>query len=101
MYTLYTTPLSANGRKVVALSRHLGLDPEIVEVNVYAGMGRTPEFLGRNPWGKVPTLVDGDLTLWESNAILQYITEAHGGFRLHGRTSRGGCSGNRRTGNRR
>lgn len=82
MFTLYTTPLSANGRKVLAVSQHLGLAPEVKLVNVYKGEGRTPEYLAINPFGKIPTLVDGWLTLWESNAILQYLSEAHGELRL-------------------
>ena len=53
MLTLYTTPLSANGRKVQAAGRHLGLDLEIRLVNVYAGEGRTPEYLRVNPTGKI------------------------------------------------
>jgi glutathione S-transferase len=85
MVTLYTTPLSANGRKVLAVSHHLGLDPEIKLINVYKGEGRTAEYLAINPSGKIPTLVDGDLVLWESNAILQYLSEAHGDFRLWSR----------------
>lgn len=85
MFTLYATPLSANGRKVLALSHHLGLKPEIKLINVYKGEGRAPEYLAINPWGKIPTLVDGDLKLWESNAILQYLSEAYGEFRLWSR----------------
>lgn len=85
MFKLYATPLSANGRKVLAVSRHLGLRPEIVLVNVYRGEGRTPEYLAINPWGKIPTLVDGELTLWESNAILQYLSDAYGDCRLWSR----------------
>ena len=37
MLTLYTCPLSANGRKVLAVSHHLKLLPEIIEINVYIG----------------------------------------------------------------
>jgi len=85
MLTLYTTPLSANGRKPLAVCRHLGLAPEITTVNVYTGEGRAPAYLAINPWGKVPTLVDGEFILWESNAILQYLAEAHGDFRLSSR----------------
>lgn len=83
--TLYTTLLSANGRKVVAASHHLGLDPEIRFVNVYEGEGRTPEYLAINPAGKIPALVDESVTLTESNAILLYLSEAYGGFRLSSR----------------
>jgi len=85
MLTLYTTPLSANGRKVLAVSHHLGLAPAVRLINVYQGEGRTPAYLAIHPLGKVPTLVDGDLTLWESNAILVYLAEAYGDFRLWSR----------------
>jgi glutathione S-transferase len=37
------------------------------------GAQKDPAFLKINPNGKVPTLVDGDFVLWESNAIMQYI----------------------------
>jgi glutathione S-transferase len=88
MVTLYTTPLSANGRKVLAASHQLGLAPEICLVNVYRGEGRSAEYLAVNPSGKIPTLVDGDFTLFESNAILQYLSEAHGEYRLWSREPR-------------
>ena len=85
MPTLYSTALSANGRKVLAVSRHLELDIEFRAVNVYRGEGRRAEYLAINPSGKIPTLVDGDLTLIESNAIMLYLCEAHGDFRLWSR----------------
>ncbi|MFO0553884.1 MAG: glutathione S-transferase family protein [Polyangiaceae bacterium] len=80
--TLYSTTLSANGRKVMAVIRELDLEVEHEDVNVYRGEGQTPEYLALNPAGKVPTLVDGALVLWESNAILQYLSEAHASFAL-------------------
>ncbi len=79
---IYATPLSANGRKVLAVSRHLGLNLEIHEVNVYRGEGRTLQYLAINPAGKIPTLVDDEFVLSESNAILLYLAEAHGANRL-------------------
>jgi glutathione S-transferase len=82
MVTLYSTPLSANGRKALAVSLHLGLDPKVIVVNVYKGEGRANDYLTVNPQGKVPSLVDGSLMLWESNAILQYLAEAYGGYKL-------------------
>ncbi len=85
MLTLYTTPLSANGRKVLAVSRQLGLAPKVEVVDVYRGEGQAAAYRSRNPFGKIPTLVEGDFTLWESNAILQYLSEAHGDLRLWGR----------------
>lgn len=85
MVTLYTTPLSANGRKVLAASQQLGLTPDVKLINVYRGEGRATDYLAVNPQGKVPTLVDGDLMLWESNAILIYLAEAYGDHRLWSR----------------
>jgi glutathione S-transferase len=79
---LYTTPLSANGRKVLAVSRQLGVSCEIHLVDVYKGEGRTPAYLAINPSGKIPTIVDGEFVLFESNAILLYLDEAHGGYAL-------------------
>ena len=82
MLKIYATPLSANGRKVLAVSRELGLNAEIHIVNVYRGEGRTAEYLAINPTGKIPTLVDGDFVLFESNAILIYLAEGYGNSRL-------------------
>ena len=36
---------------------------------------RAPAYLALNPAGRTPTLVDGDVTLWESNAIMQYLAD--------------------------
>ena len=44
--------------------------------------GRSPEYLAINPVGKVPTLVDGATTLWESNAINWYLAEKYPEARL-------------------
>eukprot|EP00164_Ancoracysta_twista_P000860 GFYU01001132.1.p1 GENE.GFYU01001132.1~~GFYU01001132.1.p1 ORF type:complete len:220 (-),score=62.41 GFYU01001132.1:234-893(-) len=43
-----------------------------------AGECRTPEFLALSPAGQIPVLVDGDLTLGESNAILPYLSDKFG-----------------------
>jgi len=82
---LYTTPVSANGRKTIAVARHLSLDVEIASVDVYRGEGQTPAYRSLNPWGKVPTLVDGNTVLWESNAILVYFSEVLGDYALSSR----------------
>lgn len=87
-FELHTTPLSANGRKVLAQARHLGLEPIIHDVNVYRGEGRRAEYLAINPTGKIPTLVEGDFRLSESNAILEYVSAAHAGFRLSSEDAR-------------
>jgi glutathione S-transferase len=82
MLRIYATPLSANGRKVLAVSRQLELHAEVHLIDVYQGEGRTPEYLEINPSGKIPALVDGEFKLFESNAILMYLAEAHGRCRL-------------------
>ncbi|MEG3439508.1 glutathione S-transferase family protein [Pannus brasiliensis CCIBt3594] len=51
---------------------------EFVLLDMANGEHRKPEFLALNPFGKVPTIVDGDLSLWESGAILLYLAEKHG-----------------------
>ena len=83
MLTLHTTSLSANGRKAISVARHLELDIIVHQVNVYNGEGDNPHYRSLNPWGKIPTLVDGELVIWESNAIILYLSEQYGGNRLY------------------
>lgn len=67
-----------NPRKVCALARYLELPVEFVHVNLGKGEHKTPAFLAMNPNAKVPVLVDGATTLWESNAILCYLADKAG-----------------------
>src|SRR5262249_51397475 len=57
--------------------QELGVDFEPVTVNLIAGDHRRPEFLALNPAGKVPVLVDGDVVLAESVAIVTYLAEKY------------------------
>ena len=67
---------SGNGYKVRLLLAQLGLDYRWTEVDIDAGETRTPEFLKRNPNGRIPTLeLDDGTNLAESNAILWYLAE--------------------------
>ncbi|MCK6512295.1 glutathione S-transferase family protein [Myxococcota bacterium] len=70
---LYCHPASHNVRRVLALIKHLSLDVEICEVDLFQGATRKPEYLAMNPFGGVPALQDGDFVLTESNAIMQYL----------------------------
>jgi glutathione S-transferase len=70
---IYAIRASHNCRRVLATADYLEVVHEVIEVNPATGDLKKPEYLALNPNGKVPTLVDGDVTLWESNAIMQYI----------------------------
>lgn len=74
---LYLHPLSANSRKISALIAYLGIDVELIPVDLASGAQREEKFLKLNPNAKVPVLVDGDFVLWESNAILCYLAGKH------------------------
>jgi glutathione S-transferase len=57
--------------------QELGVDFEAVTVNLVAGEHRSPAFLKISPTGKVPVLVDGELVLTESIAIVLYLAEKY------------------------
>ena len=76
MYTLFDFLPSGNGYKVRLTLKHLALPYELVEVDILKGGSRTPEFLARNPIGRIPTLRLPDGTfLAESHAIIWYLAE--------------------------
>ena len=70
---LYGFPASPNTWKVRALASHLKIPLEFEFVDLTKGAQYAPAYLALNPTGRTPTLTDGDFTLWESNAILQYL----------------------------
>jgi glutathione S-transferase len=76
MLRLYDYLASGNGYKVRLLLHQLGIPFERVELDIVRGATRTPEFLARNPNGRIPTLeLDDGTYLAESNAILWYLAE--------------------------
>lgn len=72
---LYQNPFSSAAMKVRAVVAELGLACEFVPVDMSPGKRehKSPEFLAKNPNGKVPTLDDDGFCVWESNAILCYL----------------------------
>jgi glutathione S-transferase len=74
---LYHFP-SPNPQKVTFALNELGLDCELVPLDLAKGEQRQPDFLAINSAGRVPVLIDGDLTLTESQAILVYLGEKTG-----------------------
>ena len=74
---LYYFP-SPNPQKIRFALNELGVECETVPVDLLKREQRTAEFLALNPYGRVPVLVDGGLSLWESHAILAYLGEKTG-----------------------
>jgi glutathione S-transferase len=68
---LYGFPPSPNTWKVRAVAAQLGIPLDLALVDLTKP--RMPDYLALNPAGRTPTLVDGDFTLTESNAIMQYL----------------------------
>ena len=60
----------------------LGAPYELVRLDPKKGDNKTPEYLAINPTGKVPSLVDGDVTMFESAAIVAYLGDKFGERRL-------------------
>ena len=71
---LYHAPLSSSSRRVTITAHHLGLrfDEQLIDLGRPADRARV---LAVNPNGKIPVLEDGDLVLWESHAIMQYLCD--------------------------
>ncbi len=71
---LYNYAGSANGYKVELLLALLGTRYERIEISIFEGESRTPEYLRKNPVGRVPLLeLDDGTYLPESNAILWHL----------------------------
>jgi len=70
---LYINPMSPNVRRVRLTAAVLGLKLDEQQLDFTKGEHKSPEYLALNPNGAVPTLVDGDLALTESRAIMQYL----------------------------
>jgi glutathione S-transferase len=76
MFTLYDYLDSGNGFKIRLLLAQLGLPYRWVGLDILASETRTPQFLAKNPNGRVPLLeLDDGTCLAESNAILWYLAE--------------------------
>jgi len=72
---LYAIVGSPNSRKVLAVAQHTGIDVDIEYLDLFEGDTQKTAYKALNPNAMVPTLIDGDLSLWESNAINQYLAD--------------------------
>ena len=73
----YRFALSGHSHRVELFLSLLGLRYEAVDVDLGRGAHKTAEFLARNPFGQVPVIDDGDVTLADSNAILVYLARRY------------------------
>ncbi|HYD65400.1 glutathione S-transferase N-terminal domain-containing protein [Azospirillum sp.] len=76
---LHRHPLSGHAHRVELMLSLLRLPCEPVDVDLRAGAHKRPEFLAKNPFGQVPVIEDGDVTLADSNAILVYLALRYDG----------------------
>ncbi len=75
---LHDAENSGNCYKVRLLAALLGVELELMPINLAAGEGRTDAFLALNPRGQIPALVDGDAVIWDSQAILVHLARNRG-----------------------
>ncbi|HEX2463874.1 MAG TPA: glutathione S-transferase family protein [Thermoanaerobaculia bacterium] len=75
---VYGTPMSRAAR-TLWMCRELAIPFELVNVQFADGSTKTPEYLAINPNGRIPSIQDGDFTLYESMAINLYLARKHPG----------------------
>ena len=68
--------------RVIWVCEELGVPYEIVPVDFSAEYRATPEWRAMNPVGKVPAMTDGDMKMFESCAMMQYVLDRYGEGRL-------------------
>jgi glutathione S-transferase len=78
MITLYELMPSGHCHKVRMMLSFLGLEYESYVVKASEKEHKQPPFLGMNPFGQVPVLVDGDACIRDSQAILVYLARQYG-----------------------
>src|SRR3954454_5026068 len=75
--TIWGRANSVNVQKVLWCLSELDLGYERIDAGMAFGRNNEPDYLAMNPNGRVPTLVDGDFVLWESNSIMRYLALAY------------------------
>jgi glutathione S-transferase len=75
---LYYHPLSGHSHRARLLLSLLGIEHELVEVDLMSAQHKSPEYLKLNRFGQVPVLVDDDRKIADSNAILVYLSKKLG-----------------------
>ena len=75
--TIWGRTNSVNVQKVLWCAAELGIAFERRDAGLAFGKNDEPWYLALNPHGRVPLLVDGDFSLWESNTIVRYLCAKH------------------------
>lgn len=83
---LYGFPMSPNVKRAQITLEEAGATYELVPVDLTQGEHKQPAYLALNPNGRVPTLVDGELVLWESHAICEYVAAKYPTAKLGGQS---------------
>lgn len=78
MLIIHGRATSSNVQPVVWLAAELGIEFERLDVGGQFGGTDTAEYLAKNPNGKIPVIEDGDVVMFESQAILRYLAARHG-----------------------
>ncbi len=73
---------SLNVKKALWCCEELGLPYQRIDAGLSFGVVNTPQYRALNPNGLVPTLEDGPFVLWESNAIVRYLSAKHSAGKL-------------------
>ncbi|MBV1906401.1 MAG: glutathione S-transferase [Pseudomonadales bacterium] len=81
MLKIYHVPRTRSVR-VIWLCEELGIPYEVESISFDPEFRASPEWRKMNPVGKVPVLTDGDLTMFESGAMVQYILDRYGNGKL-------------------
>ena len=81
MIQLLGRATSGNVQKVIFMLEELRLPYERKDYGKQFDNTTTPEYAALNPMKKVPTLVDGDTVVWQSNTILRYLANKTGNTR--------------------
>ena len=76
--TIWGRANSVNVQKVLWCLSELDLAYERIDAGMQFGKKNEAPYLAMNPNGRVPTLVDGDYVLWESNSVMRYLCTAYG-----------------------
>lgn len=86
---LYDHPMGPNPRRVRIFLAEKGLSVPLEQVDIMSGHARSPEFLGKNPFGGIPVLeLDDGTCIAESVAICRYFEELHPDPALFGATAK-------------